>query len=40
MITIFFGEVLQVIWDGDKLSTEWGGWKENNDQIERAYRTI
>jgi hypothetical protein len=40
MIPMFFGEALQIIWDCDKLSTKWGGWKENDDQIKRAYRKM
>ena len=40
MIPISFVEVLQIVWDCDKLSTPWGGWKENEDQIERAYRKM
>jgi hypothetical protein len=38
MIPISFVEVLQIVWDCDKLPTPWSGWKENDDQIERAYR--
>ncbi|NQT00846.1 MAG: hypothetical protein HQ580_02365 [Planctomycetes bacterium] len=40
MILISFGEVLQIVWDCDKLPTPWGGWKENDEQIERAYRKM